>query len=167
MSLQSSDLSGNNKYVGNGTSLEQLRGQQNPHPQMMGPGPGGPQGAPPPQILQQQPEEQYYQQMMPPPPQEQHYYPQQMQMPQQAQVKAQDTKKISNACIPYTDVKWVVFVAVIFLFILLSNASIYKLESQFVPINFLSDDDPPIVLVIFNAILFGILFLVIHKLVSA
>ena len=177
MSLHSSSLPGANlggpsdlnKYVGNGTSIEQLRGQQNQH---MGPGPGGPPPPPPviqQQYQQQQEQQQQYQQQQEQHPQEDYYHqiPYHMQQQQQVQ-QAKVTKKnsISSACIPYTNVEWVVFISMIFLFILLSNASIYKLESQFVPIQFLSNDDPPIVLVIFNAMLFGIIFLVVKKLVN-
>jgi len=182
-----------NKYVGNGTSLEQLRSSgvhpsggtpqmssQQQHTAFHGAEHTAPTGvhtaaSPPPMEHPQQmgqdrltllpPEHQYYdsggrQQSHPPPSHGYHYYP-------------HNVKKNSTpvgavcACIPYTNVQWIVFVVMIFLFILLSNASIYKLQSQFVPIQFLSDDNPPIILVIFNSILFGILFLVVNKLVGS
>ncbi len=185
-----------NKYVGNGTSLEQLRSSPHRHVGAAdtenrrtpsGVHPSG--GTPPPQMSSQQqhtafhgaehtaakpppmehPQHQYYdsphpsggrQQSQPPPPHGYHYYPHNVK-------KNVRSPSGVGACIPYTNVQWIVFVVMIFLFILLSNASIYKLQSQFVPIQFLSDDNPPIILVIFNSILFGILFLVVNKLVGS
>lgn len=61
------------------------------------------------------------------------------------------------------DVSWKYILAVIVIFILLNNSLVYGFETRLLPYQF-SKGTPPLVAVVVNAVIAGILFLLVYKL---
>jgi len=61
------------------------------------------------------------------------------------------------------NLKWQTFLAIIILIILFNNAYIFEFEKPFIPAFLRESDSPPLIAVIFNAILIGGIVLIISK----
>lgn len=108
------------------------------------------------QQMQQMQQEQMQMHQMKPQQQKQHPQQQMQQMQQMQQEIPQDKFK---EC---TGTSWQKFLAIIIVFILLNNTWIYDIEKNLLPLS-LRIGNPPLIAVIINAILAGLLYLIISK----
>jgi hypothetical protein len=143
-------------FQGGGTSLQDLQRQQQ-QPQQ-------PRQQPQQQAYQQQqqqpnhhPQPEYY------PQQEEEYYPEYHQQQQQYQHCPKPINPTSISMVMGSRSEWIEFGVVFVLFIILSSSTIYQLESSILPPNLLGFDQPPFILVLFNAVIFIILFIILKK----
>ena len=145
-------------YVGGGTPINAIPPQQPQQPQQQFQ--GNPQESLYQPLPQQYNQQQPHMQMKIPQQydQQQHYYPQQQQMQTQAQVLA-PTKDFKYYCNVSPLEVFVLFI----IFIIMSNSAIYAFEKGFIPYRFSSHENPPIVLVIFNALIFVLVYVLLKK----
>jgi hypothetical protein len=100
-------------------------------------------------------------QMQPPLQYEQQLRQQQAQMQAKAQMQAppppvKDFKYYTNTSPIQLGIMMIVF-------ILLSNATIFSLERHMIPPQFLNYENPPLILVLFNSLLFGLCFVLVSR----
>lgn len=78
--------------------------------------------------------------------------------------KKSSDKSVSDNFKNITGVDWYMLISVIILFILFGNSLIYNSQSKFLPVD-LRIGNPPLILVILNAVIVGILYLIIARIV--
>jgi len=157
----------NTKFTGGGTPINALLNPQQQQQQM-----NIPQQQ---QQQQQQMAMQQQQQRMSPQQQQQqqqmamqHQQQQQMlamQQQQQQMAKILPKKNMTEKFQNFTGCNWKLLVAIVIIFILFNNSFIYDCEKTFLPLS-LRFGNPPLAAVIFNAIIAGIIFLLINKLIN-
>jgi uncharacterized membrane protein len=156
----------NTKFTGGGTPINALLNPQQQQQQM---------NIPQQQQQQQQMAMQQQQQRMSPQQQQQqqqmamqHQQQQQMlamQQQQQQMAKILPKKNMTEKFQNFTGCNWKLLVAIVIIFILFNNSFIYDCEKTFLPLS-LRFGNPPLAAVIFNAIIAGIIFLLINKLIN-
>lgn len=133
------------------------------------------QAPPPPQAPpQQMPPQQMAQQQMHPQQVMQQQMAQQQQMQRQPLLQQQHSihnlpnqEKSINSGITekfesFTNCSWQKFIAIVILVIIFNNSMIYDFEKNIIPVN-MRFGDPPLFAVILNAIIVGLIFLIISK----
>lgn len=63
----------------------------------------------------------------------------------------------------YTNTSPIQLGIMMIVFILLSNATIFSLERHMIPPQFLNYENPPLILVLFNSLLFGLCFVLVSR----
>ena len=162
----------NTKFTGGGTPINALLNPQQQQQQMNIPQQQQQQMNIPQQQQQQQQQMamQQQQQRMSPQQQQmamQHQQQQQMlamQQQQQQMAKILPKKNMTEKFQNFTGCNWKLLVAIVIIFILFNNSFIYDCEKTFLPLS-LRFGNPPLAAVIFNAIIAGIIFLLINKLI--
>ena len=136
------------RFNRSGTNISQLHAQsaqQHSRPSAMGLSRPSAMGLQPQMQMQMQPPLQYEQQLR----------------QQQAQMQAppppvKDFKYYTNTSPIQLGIMMIVF-------ILLSNATIFSLERHMIPPQFLNYENPPLILVLFNSLLFGLCFVLVSR----
>ena len=172
--MQQEDSQNENRFKGGGTPIQSLQPQGAPQgpPQMQQPQ-GAPQGPPQMQQPQGAPQvqrmtQQQYQQMQQQRMQQQQMQQQQMQRMQnpKGMIKENYTneKSVTEKFKDFTNTSWQKFLCIVILFIVLGNSWVYDCEKSLIPLG-MRFGNPPLIAVIFNAIIAGIFYLVISKFV--
>lgn len=145
-------------FQGSGTSIRDLKQQGNPN--------FGPHHQTPQQHIPHQghPNQGFQTGNIPP---EYMYQEGMLQQPllhqQQQQYGYMDDPSQSPPSKTMTKSDWIEVVVVLVMFVLFSSSTIYQFESSFMPHQLLGYDQPPILLVIINGIIFTIIIILLKK----